>query len=734
MTPKVTAQEAFKFALSMVLFYALSLAMNWDMPDKGATVLVLISLGSTGASLNKAGMRILGTTVGLLVGFLIVGLFGQNAWFTYVFFAGYIMLIGYMMQVSRYSYTYFMAGILPLLIWATTYGTPDAATKGFHYASYRYLQTLSAVTLYTLVCTLFWNRTSGRQLAQLGNGFWSDLGRLFQCFRIELRQGEISDETADLRARVSGTLSQMLTTLDAAYADTFKVIEEKRAWESLRVQWRALLNAMELWDESVRDTRRLALTSLLPGLDTTLDTLGRRLEQIGSLWRLSESSGADSDLEKATRQPEALTLDIEPVMNNELSHADRAVLMNFIHQLQILDGVSREILRALRVVAGMDSLKGFAPDSTITDYYRPVLWDSQRLLKTISPVLCFTVAFLFWILCNPPGGPTIPTLAVSFGLSFLLTPMNPVMILIVLLLGLTLVAPIYMFVLPSLSTGPELLSLIIIYMFVFAYLGAKQPVLKLVPAMLFVNLTGISNTQHYSFMMLAGTALTLGLPFFVIALVDMFWTPSRPEQIVLHGLRRFFRGGARITSSFALNQPGDQRRAHRLRRGVFDSLMVPALSQLQLASKHLDYRRFEENDPEKVKRLLDGLQSLGLRFQALEIAHQRLLEHALERAEPLGALGAGLRQRLARVFERWSHGDYAGALEEERAALTRIGKDLEQHLDNRKNADASRTEQDEASQDLYALLGSVRGLVAAMARTQEILLTINWRRWAVTRF
>ena len=58
----------------MVLFYWLALWMNWDVPKYGGLAIVIISLGTTGASIEKGLMRMVGTTVGVAVGFLILGL------------------------------------------------------------------------------------------------------------------------------------------------------------------------------------------------------------------------------------------------------------------------------------------------------------------------------------------------------------------------------------------------------------------------------------------------------------------------------------------------------------------------------------------------------------------------------------------------------------------------------------------------------------------------------------
>ena len=60
-----------------------------------------------------------------------------------------------------------------------------------------------------------------------------------------------------MRSRIAGVTSQMLTTLQAAYSDSPSVIANKRTWEILRVNMRALGDALELWRECIDDCRRL---------------------------------------------------------------------------------------------------------------------------------------------------------------------------------------------------------------------------------------------------------------------------------------------------------------------------------------------------------------------------------------------------------------------------------------------------------------------------------------------
>lgn len=161
-------------------------------------------------------------------------------------------------------------------------------------------------------------------------------------------------------------------------------------------------------------------------------------------------------------------------------------------------------------------------------------------------------------------------------------------------------------------------------------------------------------------------------------------------------------------------------------------LFVPG--QLKATEKQLDYKLFLASNPKQVRQLLNGLQSIAFRMQALEIAHQQLRPHPSERQNPLGPLGDQLREGLQQVFEKWSRCENAEALEEEKRALEQISKDLDHHLGAGMQKHGQDQRADETSQDLYALLGSLRGLVRTIAQTQKTLKTFNWSQWTVARF
>ena len=177
MTTRIRLQEAFKLALSMMLMYWLALFMDWDMPKYGGLAIVLVSLGTSGASLEKGLLRIVGTTFGLAVGLLMLSFLAQERLLTMVFLASYLVVVGYFMQTSRRTYAWYVAGFLPPLVWSTTYMKVDNA---FHYAIFRYLETTAGIVIYTLVSTFIWPRNAGDQLNQQGKAFWKGFRNLFE--------------------------------------------------------------------------------------------------------------------------------------------------------------------------------------------------------------------------------------------------------------------------------------------------------------------------------------------------------------------------------------------------------------------------------------------------------------------------------------------------------------------------------------------------------------------------
>ncbi len=150
-------QDALKLSISLVLFYWLALANDWELPQYGALAIVLVGMGAADASLKKGLLRVAGTAVGVAIGLLMLGLFAQDRWGAMLFFAGYLVLVTYNMLGSRYAYAWFVAGFVPAIVWADTYMNVQ---NSFYFGTYRYLETATGVVIYTIVAMVLWPRST----------------------------------------------------------------------------------------------------------------------------------------------------------------------------------------------------------------------------------------------------------------------------------------------------------------------------------------------------------------------------------------------------------------------------------------------------------------------------------------------------------------------------------------------------------------------------------------------
>ncbi len=731
MTQKIQLQEAFKLALSLMLFYWVALYMDWDMPQYGALAIVVTSLSTSGASFNKGIMRVSGTGLGALAGFVLLFWFSQSPLGMLLATAVYVTFVGYFIQTARQSDTWFNAGLIAVAVWSSSYMKVDTA---FHFATTRFLETAAGVLLFTIVSALFWPRTSGANLQQQGQSTWEGLQALFSQYRRQLSTGTAPAEAAELRARLAGGYQQLLATLQAAYSDTAVVNAKKRSWEILRINLRTLGNAQELWRESIHDCRELNLEKLLPGLEPALDTLGHRLQRGHMLWQEQKTTTTEYNLDDTFLLKE-IELQLDNEAGNRLTRFQQAALANFIMQLHTLDRSSRALLQTLRVLANLDTGNLLQGQTGMTDPFQPSAWNPERLLRALFPVICWVVGYAFWYYVNPPGGTAIPMMSVVFGLMMVMAPANLFGLLIVLLLSMfVVVAPVYMFLMPALDTGFGLLSLIFMYSFVFAYLGGRSPILKIGPLVMFFMLVNINNQQAYSFMVLIVTAQMLLLGISIVVIIQRLLSPIYPEKILLRGVRRFLAGSARMVDDFHFHSPRQQGRGRKRRKRVFESAILPVSTQLLKIEKNLEYPLFPDNTPEKVQRLVNSLQSVRLRLQSVEATFSVAESESPELMQSLNSLNEKWRKRICHILEKWARLEQTDTLVQIWHTESTLSQDLEQHLHKLQQDNELVNSDRQDLRNIYAVIGSIQSLLDAMKELGDSMKQINWHQWAAARF
>ncbi len=496
-------RQAFKLALSLVLFYWLALTTNWDVPIYGALAISLISMDTTGATIEKGIMRFLGTTVGVAVGLVVLALFNYDRWATMVVFSIYLAIVGYFMQASRYKYAWFVGAFVPLVVWADNYPNFESA---FYFGVFRYLETTVGILIYTVVDLVFWPRIAGDQLQEQGIEFWTSTRNLILSIQRRSSGENERTEDASLAAGVAAKLNQLTSTLDAAYIDSLDIREKAAQWKAWRLHAGRLVDALVAWEAATETSHEPEQSIESSSLEVQIDRIGRRIERLAALW---QQDGNDQFVSGREDTENLAPLELDRITNrSEAEH------------LAILDEATLELEAIQREILGWDSNPVADVSPQCAHFARLFGWDSTRLVQAMFPPLSFIAGFVFWIWMNPPAGPKVPFFTGNYALILLRTPMNlPSAVLLMLLITFLVVAPIYWLVMPALSTGVELLTLIFTYSMVFGFIGGRSPAVKTFALLMFFAMTGISNQQSYSFngmvdggmMMLIAGIITTGV-------------------------------------------------------------------------------------------------------------------------------------------------------------------------------------------------------------------------------
>jgi len=714
MTTRVKLQEAFKLALSITLFYWFALSMDWAMPKYGVLAIALVSTTTVGESLLKGFMRIVGTLAGAAVGLGLLFFFAQDPVGLVLTVAVLLVAAIYFMQTSRYPGAWLMMVIVGMIVWATGYGNAD---KAFHFAVFRTLETAAGVLAYMLVSVLLWPVSAEDRMLATGRELWERLAELGRQIREPLRIGEGAAENPVAQHQVASSVSQFVGALPAVYADTWSAVSKREILECLRGSLRALLESLDHLRLLQSDVRALEPERRLPGLEAALDTLQARLDRYGEIWE----RGPDVEREEVdTRllKPLSVHTSDEPT----LSTSDRTILALFVEALGAVDRDSREVLRCLRALVGLDSIREFTCDLIPSPLRQPSRWSLDRLQASLLPSACWLAACAFWFTVDPPLGHLLPVLAVAMGILLALHPTNLFdhLLMPLLLSAWIFVTPVYLFVLPHLDSAAALLVFVFVFCFIFGWAGANKPILKVAALLMFAMIADLTNHQTYSLMKPVLIAIYLimgvGLPMLVYLLLN----PRRPERALERELSRFFRACARFTEGVRARGGADGDRGSRLRRSSFESRILDAPGRMTALAKQLSATEFPEATTGALQQLVDGAAVLSLRLEALEHTHGQVIAESSELGASLQATWDSLIGKLRGVFERWSAdgGD-------EQSELVAISEELERRIATLHVAGDGGEFGEEELRNLYVLSGSMRGLLDTMKSVDRALVPVN---------
>lgn len=521
---------ALKFGIAGVLTVFIALWLKLQEPTWALfTVYVLMIAQYVGAIGEKSFFRMIGTTVGGLLGYVVTASFQQQP---YIF----LPLVGLIVAVStalfgqaRYPYAFLLCGLTVVVVTSNGMGNPDFSWR---YMLWRVEEVGLGILVTVLVQCLFWPRFARVEFLDNVRAAFRDLRQCFSASAGIFLGDENVQATAraeDFPARISG----LRGLLDFGARESYVFRQRLGAFFELTSCLSRIASAIVtlgdcLGKESPYRSRlsqpiaRLhqALEAALEGLGATDFSAPRReahrVELDAAFRELEESVVA------LRKDPETFNFTAEDVMQLSL------------HCIA-LDDIRQQIIRAHELIDNLDNL----PASTrhkMEPYVSPIpprFWIRTGIKAGIAVV----VALLINNWCNPPGGTMFALGAWAFVAMNATSPggrgdrrafhyaaYN------VLILGV--VCLILIAIRPLLSSYAVMNILLFTWLFVWGYLSysIKGVTIPMQMAMLLsVGILGLNGQQPIEIQAIFGLIIGLVLGQMLAAVIQRVLWPSLPN-------------------------------------------------------------------------------------------------------------------------------------------------------------------------------------------------------------
>jgi uncharacterized membrane protein YccC len=264
----------------------------------------MISLSTTGQSLNKGAMRMLGTLVAGTAALIFLALFFQAPWWMILSLSLYVGFCTYMLAGKKYQYAWFVSGFVCLVVGVNA-GT--SGEQAFQMAVERTQETGVGILVYSLISVFLWPQRSAGAFNNASRKLFATQTQLYRAYLGLMADKGTAEESQPLRLQQAQLLSQVGQLLMAAETDSYEVWEVRHLWRRFLGQSTALMEVLERWRQAIEVLFRgwagkLAAESagkLEKRLEAKLSTIETRIDDTFN--RLEPDKLKDEDYENLYR-------------------------------------------------------------------------------------------------------------------------------------------------------------------------------------------------------------------------------------------------------------------------------------------------------------------------------------------------------------------------------------------------------------------------------------------------
>ncbi len=323
--------EPFKLGLAIAIIYAIAFYMGWEKPYWATVSAVSVNLLSTGLTLHRAFIRVLGTAAGGFLGMAAIGLYPQERW-AYMFVVTVVLFIlGYKATGKKEPYLFLIILITFMVIMAgvqqANYTDSGAA---FAITMLRVSQTLMGSLVMALIMVYVFPYRTVDEFEGVASKIWGNHRTLYNAYRGMLFGKEAAEDTKHLRMEDAPLINYAHFKLHGAEQDTFEMLEVGHDWHNYLHLAAEQYEALESLRQSLSEAQDLELKKYLPNLEALCAELDRRFEQTDLM--LAKKA--------PTEIPHHLTVSLDETAPRALPHFQGAAVRVIKGQLDKLEELS----------------------------------------------------------------------------------------------------------------------------------------------------------------------------------------------------------------------------------------------------------------------------------------------------------------------------------------------------------------------------------------------------------
>ena len=725
---------ALKTCLAVVLGYGLAFLLNFSGSTTAITVLVL-NTRYLGSSVDKAMLRIAGTLAGALIALFLMGFLAQER-FLFIFVVALLnAFLFYMMQGSRYPYSWFVCAMTILIVGFGSVENPDNI---FHTAVSRASGVILGIISSLLVHGLLRPGRAGDDFQKQLRNIIQEAGEL-----LDLKYSDYILDSADAhqiakleRNTISG-LPKLKSTLNAASHETGRFSRFLKSYNVVIAQTDTIANFIFVLGETFKNCsaypslkssiqKSQILSEIMELIKSHMGTLVSDCDLPRDSTIVKDDSAFqaefEANLDSLTREFKSKELDPESILAFSIMKKKLREFASHIIKF-------RSILLSVESPGKSEFFSASQPE--IFEIQQSFSITSPRSIKAITSALMIMLASIIWITTDWPLGYS-SFLLLLWAISYIniITPAVPTRTILSGFIWAAAVGSVMYFILmPQFENFLQLAPLIIIMLFPFCYnmnnpnpLNAAWGMLGAILLLMFAN---ISEVQTYSFSTYVNTFIGTGGGLLIGLIILSIFSYRRPEIEYKKQMILFFGSCEEMLKQLDEHKPWTPKGRSILFSGRKE--LINHIKNTILWASTLNYERTPDNDKTKVEALLSSLEDITFRLDSLEQARQEYKDDSsiTSLRKKWTDMHQALNQEFRLLKDSISNGEQVPEFPDTSELVKQISADLK---DIRSREGASEN-LNELAVRILLLTGFYQSLTVSLAECRQRVNALDWKAW-----